>query len=86
MGTSTLYVPFACTLALNVCTAPSLPVTVKLTVALTGASVVPVIVGVASLLLSGASTVKFGACVSTLPVSLALASLPTSSATVAATV
>ena len=44
--------------------------------ALSGSSVVPVIVGVASLLLSGASTVRLGATVSILPVSLSVVLLP----------
>ena len=65
--------PFACTSAVSVCIAPLLPVTVRFTVELTGASVVPDIVGVASLLLSGASTLKIGAVVSMLPVPEALA-------------
>ena len=50
-----------------------------------GASVVPVMVGVVSLLLSGASTVITGAVVSISPLSLAVPSLPAGSFTEAST-
>ena len=74
-------------MAVRFCTAESLPVTVIVTVAPTGAVlVVPVIDGVASLLLSGASTEILGATVSTLPVSLSVVLLPDASVIVALTV
>ena len=65
---------------------PSLSVTVTVTGEPAGASVVPVMVGVLSLLLSGASTVMLGATVSIEPGSVAVASLPAGSCTVATAV
>ena len=50
---------------------PALSVTTTVTTEPSGASVVPVMVGVLSLVLSGASTVITGAVVSTTPGSLA---------------
>ncbi|KFD79236.1 hypothetical protein DA89_3447 [Vibrio paracholerae] len=55
--TSTLKVPSGCTMAVRVCWLPLASVTTRVTVLPAGASVVPVMVGVVSLVLSGASTV-----------------------------
>ena len=60
--------------------------TVSETVAPAGRSVVPVIVGVVSLPIAGASTVSVGATLSTAPLSLALAALPAASTAAATTV
>ncbi len=60
-------------------------VTVRVTVLPTGASVVPVIVGVVSLEIAGASTVMLGAVVSMVPLSVALPVLPAASVTSAST-
>ena len=59
-STSTLYVPSGCTGVVTVCVTPSLPLITSVTVLPAGASVVPVIVGVVSGVLSGASTVING--------------------------
>ena len=58
---------------------------VRVTVLPTAASVLPVMVGVASLVLSGALTLMVGAVRSMLPVSLALPVLPALSVTLAET-
>ena len=84
--TSTLYVPPACTVAVKVCTAPALSVTTTVTSLPTGRSVVPVTVGVVSDVLSGASTVRLGARLLTLPGSVAVATLPAGSCPLAVTV
>ncbi|MEI8648195.1 hypothetical protein P4S73_10180 [Paraglaciecola sp. Hal342] len=55
------------------------------TVAFSGSLVLPVIVGVASLLLSGATILNVGAWVSILPVSVSVVLLPAASATEAET-
>ena len=74
------------TVAVRVCTAPAESVTVRVTVLPAGASVVPVIVGVASLVLSGALTAIDGAAVSTEPLSFPVPVLPAGSVTLAVTV
>ena len=60
--------------------------TVSVIVAPAGKSVVPVIVGVVSLVSVGASTVNVGAVRSMAPLSLAVAALPAASVADAATV
>ena len=85
-GTSTLYVPSGCTGVVTVCVTPSLPLITSVTVLPAGASVVPVIVGVVSGVLSGASTVINGLVRLTLPGSLAVPSLPAGFFTDASTV
>ena len=68
--TSALYVPSGCTTASRLWLLPAESVTVIETLLPAGASVVPVIVGVVSLVMSGALTVRLGACVSTTALSL----------------
>ncbi|ATU99031.1 hypothetical protein CHQ57_17490 [Aeromonas salmonicida] len=65
---------------------PLASVTTRVTVLPGVASVVPVMVGVVSLVLSGASTVMDGAVLSTLPSSVAVPVLPAGSVTLAVTV
>ena len=79
--------PSASTSALMVCVSPLLSVTVITTIAPSGKSVLPEIVGVVSLPESNGLILITGACVSTLPpVSFAVAELPWASVTVAETV
>ena len=90
-GTSTSYVPSAFTVVVTTWVSPLASVTVRVTTEPSGASVVPVMVGVVSLPFSGTSTVITGAVVSmTLPFpplsSRASASLPALSVTLASTV
>ena len=85
-GTSTLYVPSACTIAVTVCVLPALSVMVNVTVLPGVASVVPERVGVVSLSEPGALMVMVGAVVSISPVVSAVAVLPASSVTLALTV
>ena len=75
-----------CTIALNVCTSPALSVTVTVTTDPAGSSVVPVISGVVSLVVSATSTVSNGETVSIIPASLSVALLPASSVAVTETV
>ena len=86
LGTSAVKLPSNCTTALKVCSAALLPVTIIETVDPGAASVLPVIVGVVSFVLSGALTKILGATVSTLPVSFAVVSLPAPSVILASTV
>ena len=72
-------------MAVKVCTAPSAPVTVSVTTVPAGRSVVPVMVGVLSLVSAGASTESEGAVRSSTPLSAALALLPAGSVAVAVT-
>ncbi|TXC65694.1 hypothetical protein FSC37_05415 [Piscinibacter aquaticus] len=82
-GTSTEKVPPAATVAAMVCDAPRASVTTMLTVEPAGRLVVPVMVGVASFVSVGASTVRLGAVTSTEPASFADAELPAASVAVA---
>ena len=87
LGTSALKSPLLSTIAVNVCSAPALSVTVMVTELPGLKSVLPVIVGVVSLLVPCASRIIVGAVVSTLPfVSVAVVSLPAESWAIAVTV
>ena len=66
-GTSTLKEPSPCTVAVKVCILPALSVTVIETVLPTGWSVVPLMVGVASLPMPCSATSIAGDVVSTTP-------------------
>ncbi len=79
-GTSTLYVPSPRTVVVKVCTAPSASVTVSVTVEPGGRLLLPVSVGVRSLVSAGASTLTVGVA-DTLTVSVALAVPPLPSLT-----
>ena len=85
-GTSALYVPSACTMAVTVCVLPALSVMVNVTVLPGAASVVPDRVGVVSLSEPGALMVIVGAVASISPVVELSAVLPVGSSTVASTV
>ncbi|CAM3869098.1 hypothetical protein PSMA108079_11735 [Pseudoalteromonas mariniglutinosa] len=85
VGTSTDQVPSASTVAVKVCTAPFASVTVRLTIPPIS-SLLPVMVGVVSLVSANGSISKLGACVSiTPPFSLSVAVLPAASVTLAST-
>ena len=86
-GTSAVYVPSPCTVAVKVWVLPPLSVTLMLTVSPGARSVVPEIVGVASLVKPCASIVNTGSVVSMLPpFSVTVALLPAPSVAVAVTV
>ena len=85
-GTSALYVPSACTIAVTVWVLPALSVMVSVTVLPGVASVVPERVGVVSLPVAMVSIVIDGAVVSITPVVSVVAVLPASSVTLALTV
>ncbi|MNH19555.1 hypothetical protein D3C76_1761470 [compost metagenome] len=72
-------------MVIKVCWLPLTSVTTRVTVLPGAAFVVPVMVGVLSLVLSGAVTVTEGAVVSTLPSSVAVPVLPAGSVTLAVT-
>ncbi len=87
LGTAALKLPRLSTIAVNVCSAPALSVTVMVTELPALKSVLPVIVGVVSLPVPCASKLIVGAVVSTLPfVSVAVVSLPAGSWATAVTV
>ena len=87
LGTSALKSPLLSTIAVNVCSAPALSVTVMVTELPGLKSVLPVMVGVVSLPVPCASRVIVGAVVSTLPfVSVAVLWLPAGSWATAVTV
>ncbi len=86
LGTSALNVPSACTAAWKLCELPLASTTVMVTSVPGATSVVPVIVGVTSLVAPCVSRVNSGASLSTLPVVLAFAVLPAVSVAVAVTV
>ena len=67
LGTSALKSPLPSTVAVNVCTVPTLSVTVIVTVLPVARSVLPLIVGVLSLPVPSGSRVIIGAVLSTLP-------------------
>ncbi|MNE99170.1 hypothetical protein D3C80_1978030 [compost metagenome] len=72
-------------MVIKVCWLPLTSVTTRVTVLPGAAFVVPVMVGVLSLVLSGAVTVTEGAVLSTLPSSVAVPVLPAGSVTLAVT-
>ena len=78
--------PSTCTTALKVWVAPALSVTKIVTTEPAGSSVVPVMSGVASLVVSATSIVSVGTRVSTTPASLSVVLLPAVSVAVAETV
>ncbi|TXC65695.1 hypothetical protein FSC37_05420 [Piscinibacter aquaticus] len=84
-GTSTEKVPPVFTVAVRICVTPAESVITRLTDEPAGKLVVPLIVGVASLVRVGASMVRLGAVRSMAPPSLALALLPKPSEAVATT-
>ena len=71
---------------MTVCTVPALSVIVRVMVLPAGRSLVPVIVGVVSLVTTGASTVIAGGVVSITPVSFTVDELPAASVPLAVTV
>ncbi|CAM3160810.1 hypothetical protein PSAT104721_20245 [Pseudoalteromonas atlantica] len=86
VGTSTEKLPLASTVVVKVCSAPKSSITVKVITVPSTASLLPLRVGVTSLLEPGLVKSSVGAMVSTSPAPVAVAVLPAASLTLALTV